>query len=248
MKRVIRYGRKSPNGWDDEGETEAMQDERTRAYCVANGLAPIGPMMFDMFESSATLNRPKLQEALRMIRAGEADGIVVFRLDRLTRSIKDLLALVADVFAPGKAELHSVNEKVDTSGATGRLLLTLLGAINQWQREVIQENVRETLATKRASGAYLGGVPYGWKRVENPDDIDKKTGKPKLTKLVPVEGEQRVITSIRQLLVCDNVAGYRWTHDAIAAELNQRRYPTRDGKPWTRSRVQRALASPEVSA
>lgn len=232
MIRVIRYGRKSPNGWSDEGNSESAQDAHTLAYCEREGLQPVGDMIFDLFAKSATLKRPGIQRALAMIDAGEADGLVVYRLDRLTRSLKDLLTLTDGPFAPGKAQLHSVHEKLDTASATGRMLVNILGTVNQWQREIIGENTRETLATLKAQGKSIGGVPpYGWRRV-----IDGE-GKARLERVVK---EQAVIQFVRWK-VRQGMA-----QDDIARRLNDSLTPTRSGRPWSRRGVQCILSQPST--
>lgn len=233
MTRVIRYGRKSPNGWKDEGNSEAAQDAHTLDYCTRNRLEPVGPMMFDLFGRSANLKRPQLQTALTMIEAGEAHGLVVYRLDRLTRSLRDLTALTDGPFAPGRAQLHSVHEKLDTSSATGRMLVNILGTVNQWQREIIGENTRETLATMQAHGAHIGGAPYGWRKVAGADG--------KLTALEPVPEEQDYVQLIHRLSGSRDDDGHLWTQDAIARHLNACEVPTRSGRPWSRRGVQCVL-------
>lgn len=233
MTRVVMYGRKSPNGDKDEGNTEQNQEARVLDYCRANGLEPVGSMIFDMHQSSATLKRPGVKRALAMIEAGEADGLVIYRLDRLTRSLGDLIELTNGTFAPGRAQLHSVHEKLDTASATGRLLVNILGTVNQWQREIIGENTRETLQTMVAAGAKLGGAPYGWRKVAGEGG--------KLTALEAIPEEQAAISLVREW------DGDGVSQGAMAKWLNLRGIPSRSGRPWSRRGIQCILATPEVS-
>ena len=88
--------------------------------------------------------------------------MVVAKLDRLTRSVRDLGALIEGPFA--KAALLSVGEQIDTRSAGGRLVLHVLGSVAQWERETIGERVTAALAHLKAQGRRAGCVPYG-KRV-----------------------------------------------------------------------------------
>jgi DNA invertase Pin-like site-specific DNA recombinase len=105
--------------------------------------------------SAKTLDRPGLQTALAMLKTGQAAGLVIAKLDRLTRSVRDLGALIEGPFAAGKAALLSVSEQIDTRTAGGRLVLNILGSVSQWEREVIGERTAAALQHKktRASGS-----------------------------------------------------------------------------------------------
>jgi DNA invertase Pin-like site-specific DNA recombinase len=228
--RALIYARKSPNGWDDEGCSIEMQVERCRAYCMANELQVVGEIP-DMLQPSKHLNRPGIQECFRRIAGGEAEALVIFRLDRLTRSLTDLLALVEGPFGPGRAQLHSLNEKLDTSCATGRLMVKLLGSINEWQREIIGENTKATLQTMKNAGHPFGRAPYGWRYAV--DDSGRRM-KPNILEDDPQE--QRAIRIVREL------AGEH-TSEEIAARIQ---IPRRGGKAWNRQAVDRILSRASV--
>ena len=113
--------------------------------------------------SANTLQRPALQRALRLLQAGQAEALLVVKLDRLTRSVKDLGVLVETYFLAGKWSLLSVNEQIDTRTAAGRMVLNILAAVSQWERETIGERTAEAMAYKRQQREYTGGAPpYGW--------------------------------------------------------------------------------------
>lgn len=97
-----------------------------------------------------------------MLQAGEADGIVACKLDRLTRSTKDLLELVEDFCTKRSLELVSIVDNVDNATAAGRLVLTVLGALATWEREAIGERTRKALARLTAQGVRVGAEGYGW--------------------------------------------------------------------------------------
>ena len=94
--------------------------------------------------------------------------VIVVKMDRLTRSVRDLLYLVEDVFTRNHVEFHSINEKIDTSSAQGRFFLTIMGAMSEMERGLISERTAEALTHIRKSGRKTGGdVPFGFKADDN---------------------------------------------------------------------------------
>jgi site-specific DNA recombinase len=117
----------------------------------------------DAGESAKSLARPALGRALAMLRTGKADALLVVKLDRLTRSVRDLCDLVDDYFRDGKHALLSVGEQVDTRSAAGRMVLNMLTVIGQWEREAIGERTSAAMQHKASQGEYIGGAaPYGY--------------------------------------------------------------------------------------
>jgi site-specific DNA recombinase len=113
--------------------------------------------------SAKTLQRPALQQALQRLKVGEAEALLVVKLDRLTRSVRDLGLLVETYFLAGKWSLMSVSEQIDTRTAAGRMVLHILAAVSHWERETIGERTAEAMAYKRRQREYTGGEPpYGW--------------------------------------------------------------------------------------
>jgi len=101
-------------------------------------------------------NRLKLSDAIDYLREG--DTLVVTKLDRLARSVQHLLELV-DVIAKKKAHLRILDLNIDTGTPTGKLMLTVLGGIAQFEREVMLERQREGIAKAKAAGKYKGRAP-----------------------------------------------------------------------------------------
>jgi DNA invertase Pin-like site-specific DNA recombinase len=105
-----------------------------------------------------------MQRALNMLGAKHAEGLLVAKLDRLTRSVADMATLIAQYFgdrAPVGAALLSVADQVDTRTAAGRLVLNILASVSQWEREAIAERTRSALAYKKEQGVRLGRPPLG---------------------------------------------------------------------------------------
>ena len=103
--------------------------------------------------SGKDLNRPKLQEMLDFVREG--DTIYIHDFSRISRSVKDLLSLI-DTLEAKKVHLVSVKENLDTSTPAGRLMLTMIGAINEFERANLLERQAEGIAIAKAKGKYKG--------------------------------------------------------------------------------------------
>ena len=115
--------------------------------------------------SGAKINRPGLAEALRFARAG--DTLVIWKLDRLGRSIQGLIALAADLSARG-IDFRSLTDGFDTSTASGRLLFHILASVAEMERELVKERTIAGLAAARAKG----GKGRGRKSALTPDKLD----------------------------------------------------------------------------
>lgn len=113
-------------------------------------------------KSGKDADRPQLQALLEFVREG--DTVYIHSLDRLARSTKDLLAIVEQLQAKG-VELHSNKESIDTSTPTGKLMLTMLGAIAEFERQNLLERQREGIAIAKEQGKYKGrkqARPEAW--------------------------------------------------------------------------------------
>lgn len=113
--------------------------------------------------SGKHMNRPGLQAALGMIKARQVDGLLVYNMDRLTRSMLDWQLMLQDYFVEGAkwpATLHVIQGGVDTRSASGRAQLNLIVTMAQWFREEISEKTKAALAHKRANGVRLGAPSW----------------------------------------------------------------------------------------
>jgi DNA invertase Pin-like site-specific DNA recombinase len=147
--------------------------------------------------SAKSLERPGLRQTLRMLTDGKADAIIVVKLDRLTRSVKDLEHLCDTYFREGLPySLLSVSDAIDTRSAGGKLLLNVLMSVAQWEREAIGERTQEALAELQRQGVRLGGAPYGWRYSTEVDSQGQRY-------LVEVPEEQRGIQRICELYDAD---------------------------------------------
>ena len=160
--RVVAYVWVSTDKQVEHGLSLDAQQAKLAAYATLYELDLVA-IEIDAGISAKTLQRPALQQALGVLKAGQAEALLVVKLDRLTRSVKDLGVLVETYFLAGKWSLLSVNEQIDTRTAAGRMVLNILAAVSQWERETIGERTAEAMAYKRQQREYTGGAPpYGW--------------------------------------------------------------------------------------
>lgn len=214
--KVIGYCRVSTDGQAESGLGLADQEAKIRAYCELYGLELV-EIVRDA-ASGKSLERPGLQFTLQVLKSGKAEGLIVAKLDRLTRSVKDLGFLLEDYFAE-RFSLFVVSEQIDTRTAAGRLLLNLLTSVAQWERETIGERTKAALKQKRERGEKTGGyVPFGF-------DADA------CGKLATNENEQKAIARIIEL------RGKGHTYEAIAEALNKDGILTKQGKTWSKASV-----------
>ncbi|HEY4001755.1 MAG TPA: recombinase family protein [Candidatus Xenobia bacterium] len=155
--KVIGYVRVSTDEQASQGVSLAAQADKIRAYCALYDLELID-IIEDAGQSAKSLNRPGIQRALGMLRNGEAGGLIVAKLDRLTRSVRDVADLCDTVFSR-TATLFSVGDQLDTRSAAGRLVVNILACVSQWEREAIGERTKTALAYKKSQGVRLGAPP-----------------------------------------------------------------------------------------
>lgn len=146
-----------------EQGTSGLSLEAQAATCreyAATLLREPNPVLFVEKKSAASLaKRPVLSGLLNDLVGYE--HLVVLRLDRLARNTYDLLSILKTLDEKQVA-FHSVRERLDTHGATGRLFTTLLGAMAQFERDLISQRTVEALAAKKMRGEWLGKIPFGF--------------------------------------------------------------------------------------
>jgi site-specific DNA recombinase len=223
VTRVVCYVRVSLDKMAEHGWSLDAQKAKLEAYAALYDLAIVETIVDA--QTAKNLDRPGLQRALDMLRTGKADALLVVKLDRLTRSVRDLGELIETHFASGKAALLSVSENIDTRSAGGRLVLNVLASVSQWEREAIGERTSAAMQHMRAEGQYTGGAaPYGYALGEDGT-------------LQPVEAEQEVIAVAREL----RAAGLSLR--AVAEELATRGHVSRTGKAFQPHAVDAMVAA-----
>lgn len=177
VTRVVGYIRVSTAQQADHGVSLEAQEETLRGYAKVRGLELVH-ISVDAGVSASSLERPGLQEALSMLDRFEATALLVVKLDRLTRSVRDFVALIDSHFRDGTNVLMSVNESIDTANAMGRMVLKILMSVSEWEREAAAERTRAVMGHLKANGKFTGGwPPYGYaldddgNLVENPEEL-----------------------------------------------------------------------------
>lgn len=168
--RCAVYTRKSTDeGLEAEFNSLDAQREACEAYILSQrpeGWVLVPDRYDDGGVSGGTLERPALQRLMRDVEHGLVDVVVVYKIDRLSRSLSDFSKLV-DLFDIHDVTFVSVTQSFNTTTSMGRLTLNILLSFAQFEREVIGERIRDKFAASRKKGMWMGGqVPLGY-RVEN---------------------------------------------------------------------------------
>jgi DNA invertase Pin-like site-specific DNA recombinase len=219
--RAIGYARVSTDKQADRGVSLEAQTAKVQAMAMVQD-AELVDMIVDAGESAKSLNRPGMARLLSLVDAGAVDVVIIAKLDRLTRSVKDLAELL-ERFTRRGVSLVSVAESLDTGTAAGRLVLNIMTAVSQWEREAIGERTRDAMQHKRANGERVGAVPFGYRLSSDNVHLEVEPG------------EQAIIDSIRAL----HQDGH--TTRRIAERLNREGYRLRRGAEWTFGRVAQIL-------
>lgn len=222
QKRAALYVRVSTEAQAEEGYSIDEQLIRLRAYCKAQDWVVAGVYQDPGF-SGSSLERPGIRALMGA--AADYDVVAVYRLDRLSRSQRDTLYLIEDVFAPVKTDFVSITESFDTSTSVGKAMVGILSAFSQLERERIKERMQDGRIGRAKSGKAMRwtSTPYGYRYVDGGYEID--------------ELEARAVR-----------AAYRWylegeSQSAITRRL-QAEYPKPEKSPWAKSKVKRVLTNP----
>ncbi|MDL2287858.1 recombinase family protein [Oscillospiraceae bacterium OttesenSCG-928-F05] len=162
-KKAAIYIRVSTDAQREEGYSIDAQREMLTAHCVSKGLKHMDYYIDGGFTGS-NIDRPELRRLIADAKAGKLSHVIVYKLDRLSRSQKDTLYLIEDVFNPHGVDFVSLQETMDTSTPMGRLMLGILSAFAQLERENIRERTRMGMLERVKDGYWMGGgrVPFGY--------------------------------------------------------------------------------------
>jgi len=219
-KRAIGYVRVSTADQADSGAGLDAQRAKLAAWCELHD-ADLVELIEDAGMSAKTLDRPGMSRVLEAVTRRSVDVVVVAKLDRLTRSVRDLGELV-ETFNRSGVQFASVADQIDTGTASGRLVLNVMGSVSQWEREAIAERTSEALTAMKANGRRVSRhAPFGFRHVGR--------------ELVPDEREQAAISVIRDLRADG------WSLRQIAAELEQRGVLGRNGRRVSPTTIGRVL-------
>lgn len=160
---IAIYARVSTQEQALEGYSIDEQIERLKKFCEAQGRSDIKSYI-DGGYTGANMDRPSLKALIEDVRKGQIDKVVVYKLDRLSRSQKDTLHLIEDVFIKNGAEFESMSERFDTGSSFGRAIIGILSVFAQLEREQIKERMSMGKEGRAKEGRWHGGgyTPAGY--------------------------------------------------------------------------------------
>ena len=220
--KVIGYVRVSTEKQADQGVSLEAQQLKLSNYAILYDME-IVEFVVEEGASAKSLEREGLRKVLGALESGVAEGVLVAKLDRLTRSVRDLGYLLEKYF--NRFALLSVSEQIDTRSAAGRLVLNVLVSVAQWEREAIGERTRDAMRHKKSRGEYTGGfVPYGFSLL-----ADGKLGvNPK------EQGIKNIAMTLRQ-------KGYSFRQ--ICREMTRRKLLNRSRLPFAPTQIYRMVVA-----
>lgn len=173
-KRVAIYARVSTQEQVENGNSLEFQIDKLRAYCQLHELKIVGEYV-DAGVSGAKFNRPALDRLKNDIE--KIDIVLVYKIDRLSRAIKDTMFLIEDIFKPNNVDLISLSENFDTSQAVGMAMIAVISTFAQLERETIKERMMAGKLQAVKNGKYINNAPFGYKKVDGKLVKDEETRK-----------------------------------------------------------------------
>lgn len=209
-----------------EGTGLETQKQKIRQWARLRDVSHVD-LYVDAGESGGTTDREGLRELLSEVESGKVDTVVVYKADRLSRSLKDLLTIIDTRFKPNDVRFVSVTEQFDTSTASGRMFLQMIGSFSEFERNMITERTTEGRRRKAEEGGHAcGEVPYGYRKgPEGKLEPDPETA-PVVRRIFRLREEGE---SLR----------------CIASWLNEEEVPTKSGGNWYASTVKNILDNPK---
>lgn len=243
--RCAIYTRKSSEeGLDREFNSLDAQREAGEAYIASQkneGWVCLPDRYDDGGFSGGSMERPSLERLLRDIEAGKLDCVVVYKVDRLSRSLLDF-ARIMEAFDRKGVSFVSVTQQFNTTSSMGRLTLNILLSFAQFEREIIGERIRDKIAAQKRRGKWAGGVPVlGY-------DVDRSGGSPRLV-VNPKEAAR--VREIFQMYL------EKGSLHPVVTELTRRGWPnkrritrkgdTKGGRPFDKATLYVLLINPIVT-
>lgn len=219
MKAAI-YIRVSTEEQVKEGYSVSAQKQKLKSFCISQGWEVAG-LYPDEGISAKDTNRPELKRMIQDIKQDKIDCVLVYRLDRLTRSVFDLYKLL-EVFEKYDCKFKSATEVYDTTSAMGRMFITIVAALAQWERENMGERIAFGFAEKARQGKWpMNFAPIGYDLLE--------TGV-----LTINQKEDQTVKKIFKLYQTMGMPG-------VAKQLNNEGIPTKEGNRWSDNTIMKVL-------
>jgi len=243
--RCAIYTRKSSEeGLDQEFNSLDAQREAGEAYIASQkneGWVCSTDRYDDGGFSGGSMERPALARLLQDVEAGKIDCVVVYKVDRLSRSLLDF-ARIMEAFDRKGVSFVSVTQQFNTTSSMGRLTLNILLSFAQFEREIIGERIRDKIAAQKRRGKWAGGVPVlGY-------DVDRSNGSPRLVVNPREAGRVRDIFALYLYLgslqrVVTDLTRRGWTNKRRITRKGE----ARGGRPFDASTLYTLLTNPIVT-
>ncbi len=240
--RCAIYTRKSTEeGLDQDFNTLDAQREAGEAFVASQqheGWACVPDRYDDGGFTGGNMDRPALQRLMADIEAGKIDCVVVYKVDRLSRSLLDF-ARIIEVFDRRHVAFVSVTQQFNTSTSMGRLVLNVLLSFAQFEREIIGERIRDKIAAQRRRGKWTGGTPVlGY-------DVDRSGPSPKLVINATEAAQVRAIFDLylakgSLLPTVEELAKRNWLNKAWTTKSNR----PKGGQPFDRGSLHSLITNP----
>ena len=214
----------SRNQADADYSSLETQRERLEAYCKSQDEYTVYRVYEDGGYSADSLDRPALKEMLRDLRDGKLNCVLAYKIDRLTRSVKDF-HLLMDLFDRCGVKFVSVTQSLDTQNPMGRLLRNILLDFAQFEREMTADRTRDKMYQRAQKGLWNGGqAPYGY-LAENKRLIVNPQEAPLVRFMFERFADTPSLSRLRE-------------------ELHRRGWYARSGKPWSKTAIDQILRNP----
>jgi len=219
---VIGYARVSTAGQVEEGVSLEAQRRMIEAHCAMHGLTLLRVEEDRGISAKSTARRPGLARAREALRRGEASALVATKLDRVTRSIRDVITLVEEARREGW-RLVSLGESLDTESAMGKFFVHMLAALAELERAQIGERTKAAMAELRRQGRKVSSRPPLGFRFEGERVVEDPAEQEVLGRMLELQdagaGEYAVASALNREGVVNPRTGRPWFHGTVRAIL-----------------------------
>jgi site-specific DNA recombinase len=238
--RCAIYTRKSTeDGLEQEFNSLDAQRESGEAYIksqASEGWVLIPDVYDDGGFTGGNMERPGLRRLMQDIDAGKVDCVVIYKVDRLSRSLLDFARMMS-LFDQHQIAFVSVTQQFNTANSMGRLMLNVLLSFAQFEREIISERTRDKIAATRRKGKWTGGMPVLGYDVEQPGSklVINKTEAAQVRQIFALYVEHRTLLNVVKILTERGWCNKQWT---------TRKDTQRGGLPFTKTSLHKLLTNP----
>ena len=236
-RQISVYVRKSKI--TESGKSIEIQKEK----CIALACATFDVSEKDIIvyedegKSGFYADRPMYKQMLRDIEANKVRAVVCYKIDRISRRTIDLLNLVQQMDQKGIAFISVSDREIDTSSRTGKIMIALLSAIAEFERDIIAERITDNMYELAKEGRWLGGeTPLGY--FSKKEKLTVGGRKTTINHLEPVHEEQRAVKRLFELFL------QKGSYNATFTTLNEEGYKTKKGRDFTSIAVKNILQNP----